>query len=45
VAQGVRLINLEEGEQVAAVAKIVEKDDEGGSPAATPAAENPAGNA
>jgi hypothetical protein len=27
------------------VAKIVEKDDEGGSPAPTPAAENPAGNA
>jgi DNA gyrase subunit A len=45
VAQGVRLINLEEGEQVAAVAKIVEKDDEGGSPVPTPAAENPAGNA
>ncbi len=45
VAQGVRLINLEEGEQVAAVAKIVEKDDEGGSPTPTPAAENPAGNA
>jgi len=45
VAQGVRLINLEEGEQVAAVAKIVEKDDEGGSPVPTPAVENPAGNA
>jgi len=45
VAQGVRLINLEEGEQVAAVAKIVEKDDEGGSPAATPVSENPTGNA
>lgn len=35
VAQGVRLINLEEGEQVAAVAKIVEKDE----------AENPPSNA
>jgi DNA gyrase subunit A len=35
VAQGVRLMNLEEGEQVAAVAKIVEKEEE----------ETPAGNA
>lgn len=35
VAQGVRLMNLEEGEQVAAVAKIVEKEEE----------EAPAGNA
>lgn len=30
VAQGVRLINLEEGESVGAVARIVEKEDEEG---------------
>lgn len=44
VAQGVRLINLEEGEQVAAVARIVEKDEEGGVAApATPAPTEPTG--
>jgi len=32
VAQGVRLMNLEEGEQVAAVAKIVEKEEESAPP-------------
>ena len=32
VAQGVRLINLEDGERVAAVAKIVEKDEESATP-------------
>jgi len=37
VAQGVRLISLEDGERVGAVAKIVEKDeDEGGTAPATP---------
>lgn len=32
VAQGVRLINLEDSERVAAVAKIVEKDEETPTP-------------
>ncbi|NBV50107.1 DNA gyrase subunit A, partial [bacterium] len=42
VAQGVRLINLEEGEQVAAVARIVERDDEaGGATPVTPAPTEP----
>ena len=47
VAQGVRLINLEDGEQVAAVARIVERDDEeGGATPATPAPTEPtSGNA
>ena len=44
VAQGVRLINLEEGEQVAAVAKIVEKDEEEAAQPVTPT-ENPPSNA
>jgi len=44
VAQGVRLINLEEGEQVAAVARIVERDDEaGGATPVTPAPTEPTG--
>lgn len=46
VAQGVRLIHLEEGESVGAVAKIVEKDEEtesGGSDTDAPA--GPSGNA
>jgi DNA gyrase subunit A len=37
VAQGVRLINLDEGEQVGAVAKIVEKEDEENHELKTPA--------
>jgi len=44
VAQGVRLINLEEGEQVAAVAKIVEKDEEEAAQPVTPT-KNPPSNA
>ena len=32
VAQGVRLISMEEGEKVGAVAKIVEKEDDGSAP-------------
>ncbi len=46
VAQGVRLINLNEGERVGAVAKIVEKEDDQENeptPPTTPAA--PVGNA
>ncbi len=53
VAQGVRLINLEEGESVGAVAKIVEKDDDvshetaATTPATTPTegGDGPSGNA
>jgi DNA gyrase subunit A len=41
VAQGVRLINLADGESVGAVAKIVEKDDEH---EATPDSGTPASN-
>ncbi len=52
-AQGVRLISLEEGEAVGAVAKIVEKEDDGSGaatavvPPATnePADGGPSGNA
>jgi DNA gyrase subunit A len=36
--QGVRLIEMEEGDQVVAVAKLVEKEDEAGETAATPTA-------
>jgi DNA gyrase subunit A len=46
VAQGVRLIHLEEGEAVGAVAKIVEKEEEGdGKGDDTPPATGPVGNA
>ena len=48
VAQGVRLINLDEGESVGAVAKIVEKDDDDNNAPddSTPSSEEPAsGNA
>lgn len=45
VAQGVRLINLEEGEQVAAVAKIVEKEEDEAVSSAAPIENPPAGNA
>jgi DNA gyrase subunit A len=42
VAQGVKLINLDDGEQVGAVAKIVERDEDEGSGSADKAAEEPA---
>ncbi len=51
VAQGVRLINLDDGETVGAVAKIVEKDDDDSNGSNTPPAAStteepgPAGNA
>ena len=46
VAQGVRLIHLEQGEAVGAVAKIVEKDDEDAKEDdAPPAPGTPQGNA
>ncbi len=45
IAQGVRLINLEEGEQVAAVAKIVEKEEDGSTPGSATPPSAPSGNA